>query len=783
MTFTKIKHARFGLALLAASTALAAAPAFAQVPQIGQFREDPGTALNRHLRTLAEQPRNLSALTGAGKAALALGDAQAALTFYARAEEIAPRDGRVKAGMGSAFLQMEQLAPALKFFEEAVSLGAPEAELAGDRGLAYDLVGDSRRAQADYAASLRREENPEIRRRLALSLAINGERDKALATIDEQLRRQDRSAWRTRAFILALSGDAAGATRTTETVMPGLAGQMSPFYAKLASLNPVQRAFAVHFGQMPKGVQPAPQAVPPPTRYADAAPVPRPAPPASRESSRREAARQESSRREAARQESSRQQAQRAEAALAERNAIQQQREAARQESIRQQAQRRTQAAEASSARASAATQQRDAARSERVRRPFNRSDPFDRFEDARASQQRRSGRTASPMQSAAAQPRAGFPQAAPTQNQAAQNQLRQFPAAPGQVPVATPPAAIAQAPQRPVAPPAAELPRVQPAPIAPPFQPAGPPPGLGGAVFAPQPAPVQQAPVVQPAPAPIAQAPVPIAQVQPSAAGGVVPVELRPSRIAEPSPPSSLIPSGFAGSAPTPAGPTQTEPPAIRQAGTPEPAFTEIAAAIAELPPERDPESSAITESPAQLAQLDVKNAAAAPAAPRASRPTAEPASKPAVSANKVESARREEPRKTQAAKKEEPAKEDPKKLALAKKEGAAKKDAAAKKEAAKKEAAKPKEPSRIWVQIAGGADKAALPREFARMKDKAPKLLGAQSAWTTPLRFTNRLLVGPFKSEKEAQAFVNELNKLDFSAFSWTSPAGQEIEKLASR
>jgi len=72
-------------------------------------------------------------------------------------------------------------------------------------------------------------------------------------------------------------------------------------------------------------------------------------------------------------------------------------------------------------------------------------------------------------------------------------------------------------------------------------------------------------------------------------------------------------------------------------------------------------------------------------------------------------------------------------------------------------------------------------MSREFLRIKAKASKLLAARAAWTTPLRATNRLLVGPFKTNADAQEFVNELAKLDLPAFSWTSPAGQEIVKLA--
>ena len=111
------------------------------------------------------------------------------------------------------------------------------------------------------------------------------------------------------------------------------------------------------------------------------------------------------------------------------------------------------------------------------------------------------------------------------------------------------------------------------------------------------------------------------------------------------------------------------------------------------------------------------------------------------------------------------------------------AKKAETAKKETPKKEPAKPAEPSRHWVQVAGGADRPGLVREFGKLKQKAPKLLGDRTPYTTPLRFTNRLLVGPFKSEDEAQAFVNELSKADLTAFSWTSPAGQEISKLTAK
>ena len=95
----------------------------------------------------------------------------------------------------------------------------------------------------------------------------------------------------------------------------------------------------------------------------------------------------------------------------------------------------------------------------------------------------------------------------------------------------------------------------------------------------------------------------------------------------------------------------------------------------------------------------------------------------------------------------------------------------------------AAPAEASRAWVQIAVGAAKTALPGEYARLKAKAPKLLGARAAWTAPLNSTNRLLVGPFDSAREAQAFVNQLKAEDLSGFAWTSAAGQKVEKLPAK
>jgi Flp pilus assembly protein TadD len=247
-----------GLTVLGAGMLSAGGPAIAQ-QNYGAPQETPGDALSRNLKTLVANPRSVDALTGAGRAALDVGDAQAALSFLARAEDEAPRDGRIKMWIASALVQLEQPHAALKFFKDAADLGVPEAELARDRGLAYDIAGDPRRAQRDYRLALQRSRDPELTRRLALSLAISGEREPALRLLDEQLQSRSPAAERTRALVLALTGDAADASRAVEASMPGPQGAaLMPFLARLPSLSLADRALAVHLGRFPQDGRSAP---------------------------------------------------------------------------------------------------------------------------------------------------------------------------------------------------------------------------------------------------------------------------------------------------------------------------------------------------------------------------------------------------------------------------------------------------------------------------------------------------------------------------------------------
>jgi len=248
-----ILHMRFIGALLACAgvaCAVASAPAAAQ-GSYSPYNEGPGAALARYIRTLASDPKDFGSLIGAGKAALELGDTQAAAGFFARADEIDPRSPLPQAGMGAVSVANGEPQAALPYFKRAQQLGAPLATISCDRGLAYDLLGRQSDAQSDYRSALGGLDSDEARRRLALSLAISGNRADAIATLAPLAAKGDASTNRVRAFVLALTGDSQGAMVAIDAAMPGSWSRVSPFLQRLPGLAPGQKAAAVNLGIFP----------------------------------------------------------------------------------------------------------------------------------------------------------------------------------------------------------------------------------------------------------------------------------------------------------------------------------------------------------------------------------------------------------------------------------------------------------------------------------------------------------------------------------------------------
>ena len=239
------------LLLTAAGLAIAVAPAHANT-QLGYAQiENPADALSRHMRVLATDSRNFQALIGAGKAALALGDTQAAAGFFGRAEDAWPASPMPQVGIGAAMAHEGDGSAALQYFARAAQLGAAVQTFALERGMAFDLLGRHADAQRDYRIALTTVDADEARRRLALSLAITGNKAEALSTLGPLMARGDAAGARCRAFVLALTGDQAGARAMIDARMPGVSSQMAYFFQKLPTLRSDQKAAAVHLGLFP----------------------------------------------------------------------------------------------------------------------------------------------------------------------------------------------------------------------------------------------------------------------------------------------------------------------------------------------------------------------------------------------------------------------------------------------------------------------------------------------------------------------------------------------------
>jgi Flp pilus assembly protein TadD len=239
-----------GALIACAAPVLASAPAAAQ-GSYSPYAESPAAALARYVRTLASDPKDFTALIGAGKAALELGDTQAAAGFFARADDANPRSPMPQAGMGAVSVANGEAQAALPYFARAQQLGAPVAMFGADRGLAYDLLGQQAQAQADYRAALAGPDSDQARRRLALSLAISGDKAGALQAISPLMAKGDAAAARARAFVCALTGDSNGAMVAIDAAMPGSWARVQPFLLRLPSLSSGQMAAAVYLGIFP----------------------------------------------------------------------------------------------------------------------------------------------------------------------------------------------------------------------------------------------------------------------------------------------------------------------------------------------------------------------------------------------------------------------------------------------------------------------------------------------------------------------------------------------------
>lgn len=210
--------------------------------------------LRAAMRRISLNPSDADAMADAGNAALALGDANAALNFFTRANTLRPGNSRIVAGLATATVRTENPFEALRLFDQAVSLGANERAIALDRALAFDLLGNFNRAQQDYKLARTASTSDDLIIRQAVSLSLAGQKEAADAMLLPLLQRNSATAWRARAFMLAARGDVRESTKVAQGFMDASSVlRMERFFRLMPSLTDAQKAAAIHLGHFPTG--------------------------------------------------------------------------------------------------------------------------------------------------------------------------------------------------------------------------------------------------------------------------------------------------------------------------------------------------------------------------------------------------------------------------------------------------------------------------------------------------------------------------------------------------
>jgi Flp pilus assembly protein TadD len=204
------------------------------------------------MRRISFNPSDADALADAGNAALLLGDANAALNFFTRANALRPNNSRIVSGLATATVRTENPFEALRLFDDAVRLGADQRSIAADRALAFDLLGNFGRAQQDYQLARTVASSDDIIIRQAVSLSLEGQKEQADAMLLPLLQRNSPAAWRARAFMLAARGDVRESNKVAQGFMDAPSAQrMERFFRLMPNLTGAQQAAAIHLGHFP----------------------------------------------------------------------------------------------------------------------------------------------------------------------------------------------------------------------------------------------------------------------------------------------------------------------------------------------------------------------------------------------------------------------------------------------------------------------------------------------------------------------------------------------------
>jgi Flp pilus assembly protein TadD len=252
MTFKIYRLGISATVLFAVAIPMVAHAQYSGADQPALVEAQASAELRSAIKRIASNPMDSDALIDAGNAALLLGDANAALNFFTRADALRPSNGRIKLGLAAANVRSENPFEALRFFDEAIRLGMPERSLAADRALAFDLLGNFDRAQIDYKLARSASSSNDLIVRQAISLSLGGKSNDADKLLLPLLQQNYGDAWRARAFLLAARGDYNDSLKVARGFMDARSAQKIEVYLRqMPKLTGAQQAAAIHLGHFP----------------------------------------------------------------------------------------------------------------------------------------------------------------------------------------------------------------------------------------------------------------------------------------------------------------------------------------------------------------------------------------------------------------------------------------------------------------------------------------------------------------------------------------------------
>ncbi|MEZ5667770.1 MAG: tetratricopeptide repeat protein [Alphaproteobacteria bacterium] len=160
----------------------------ARLVRMGDFtlsRGDQVTAIALYEQALAMDPDSTAALSRLGELQQQVGAGASAIDTYQAAADRSPNDPATLRRLGNALIAETRPEDALPYLQQALAL-ADSPEVRGSLGVALDLIGQHRMAQENYRAGMASApENINLANNLALSLALSGDYDAAVALASE----------------------------------------------------------------------------------------------------------------------------------------------------------------------------------------------------------------------------------------------------------------------------------------------------------------------------------------------------------------------------------------------------------------------------------------------------------------------------------------------------------------------------------------------------------------------------------------------------------------------